>query len=63
LLQDKAILREVGKWVISWCGDCDDLVSASEGQAECGRGPFWGTSWIKFDKGYEDGETRIVLYT
>jgi hypothetical protein len=50
-------------WSISWCGDCDDLVSASEGQVECGHGPFWGTKWIKFDKGYEDGETRTVSFT
>jgi hypothetical protein len=49
-------------WVISWCAP-GAIVGASEYQAYVAPDPRTGITGIKFDRGYEDGETRTVSFT
>ena len=50
-------------WVISWCGDCDDVFEASE-YYECKDepDPVTGVTGIKFDAEYADDENRTVWF-
>lgn len=53
-------------WVLEWC-DCSAVVAVYEngvlippGEWECGHDPHTGLWGIKFDNGYDDGETRTI---
>jgi len=56
------IRPSLSHWVISWC-DPGAIVGASEYQAYVAPDPCTGITGIKFDTGYEDGETRTVSFT
>jgi len=49
-------------WIISWCAP-GAIVGASEYWEYVAPDPRTGITGIKFDTGYEDGETRIVTFT
>jgi len=49
-------------WVISWCAP-GAIVGASELWEYVAPDPRTGITGIKFDTGYEDGETRTVSFT
>jgi len=49
-------------WVISWCAP-GAIVDASEDWEYVTPDPGTGITGIKFDTGYEDGETRTVSFT
>lgn len=53
----------ISNWVLTGCFDEDDLVNASEIFEYVHPDPHSGLTGVKFDRGYEDNEVRIVRVT
>ena len=49
-------------WSIEFCGEAADILEASEDDWEYGTDPHTGITGIKFDEGYDDGETRTIWF-